>query len=148
VRHFWRSESDADEYAWESDAALAEAWWAEEPAKENDLSERPAHEYVEEQLLDRGSATFVEVVATIVASASDDDALAYVGAGLLEDAVRHERWARSHAAGIEQRARQDERFRQAVTAIWLGEGTDPEVLARLVPLGATDITKPRPEAAG
>ncbi len=145
VKHVWRSYLyPEEEFLWESDEDLAAAWWTEKPDENSDsLSNWAAHDYVED-ILERGSDALPEIIHAIVAAARDDDRLAYVGAGLLENTVTHRHWARKYLAEIERRARQDPRFRRAVGGIWLGEGTLPEVVERLVPLGATDITKPAP----
>lgn len=143
MRHHRRSYLYPEEqFVSESDEELAAAWWVEEPLTETECW--PAHDYLEDALK-QGSDDLLSMIAVIVA-APDDDRLGYVGAGLLEDAVTHWRWAKKYLPGVEDRARQDARFRRAVEGIWLGSRTLPEVVERLLPLGAKDITKPRPEA--
>ena len=143
MSHVWRSYLYPGEFIWESDEDLAAAWWSEEAASRSDVTDLPAHDYVEDQL-DQGADSLGGMVSALVAAAPDDDGVAYLGAGLLEDMVRHWRWARKYLPEVERRGRQDPRFRQAVGGVWLGEGTLPEVRDRLVPLGAIDITQPGP----
>lgn len=145
MRHAWRSYLYPGDFSWDSDEALAAAWWSEAAgSKAESLADLPAQDYVED-LLDQGSDLLTSLVHAIAAAAPDDDGLAYVGAGLVEDMVTHWRWATKYLPEVERRARQDPRFRQAVGGVWLGERTLPEVRNRLVPLGAIDITQPGPQ---
>src|SRR5687768_4829733 len=61
----------------------------------------------------------------------DDALLAYVAAGPLEDLLRS---AGQHFADrVEERARQDARFRRALTGVW-GRSEQPQLWKRLTPL--------------
>ena len=70
------------------------------------------------------------VVLALVTMA-DDESLGYIGAGPLESLVHH--FGAQLVERIEERARQDPRFRICLGAVWLSEGgLPPEVQDRVV----------------
>jgi hypothetical protein len=70
-------------------------------------------------------------VMIALVEAADDESLAYVGAGPLEDLVR--RFGTDLILRIEKTARTNLKFRECLGSIWLSEGALPDwVLARVV----------------
>ena len=61
------------------------------------------------------------MVLALVATAPDEDALAYVGAGPLEDLVKAH--GDELVDELESEARQDPRFDAALRGVWLSTGT-------------------------
>ena len=145
--HRWRTPLYPGEWMWQTDAEVAHAWWSEEPTSDaRALSETPAHDYVDE-LLERGATGAVDLLQALVDAAPSEDALDYLGAGLVEDLVSQYRHGQAVVAEVERHARQDPRFARAVSAVWLGSGVPQEVRRRLARFGARDLTEgPNPSA--
>jgi hypothetical protein len=90
-----------------------------------------AWEKVEEALEAPAPEAF-EILLALVGTAPNDDALAAIGAGPLEDLLS---W---HAANfvdrVEESARRDPAFRKALASVWLSEAVPPDVRQRLTRL--------------
>ncbi len=82
--------------------------------------------------VERGGVEALELVAALLERAPDDDGVALVAAGPLEDLLH--RHGQELVDVVERRARQDCRFGQALGGVWLADGAlDPTARARLGP---------------
>lgn len=122
---------------------LVEGWWRHVRLAQGSRSERTRLEAGEDAFADagwygvyerveRGGVEAVQLVAALLGRAPDDDGVALVAAGPLEDLLH---WHGDDLVDeLERRARQDARFAQALGGVWLSdEVLHPEVTARLRP---------------
>jgi hypothetical protein len=125
----------------EARAQLAVAWWEYQRLSRGtrlqrvdlDRRERPdvssAHETLAE-VLEAGGDDALEMIAELIEVEPVDDRGATVGAGPLEELVHAH--GRALADRIEQWARQRPTFREALSHVWLEEGSfDATTYARL-----------------
>jgi hypothetical protein len=118
------------ERRWPSISALAQEWWVEEPFRHLDPQpELPAHGCVDDMLHD-SHPECVALLVALVERAPDDDALASLGAGPLEDLISHYRHGPRWLDAVEAAARRDPRFATAVRGMWLGADVSIEVRRR------------------
>lgn len=133
---------DGERHSWRSWAEFAEHWWtawsAGQPRAEDQRSPAWDHLY---EITAHGRPEWLHALQALVDAAPDDDGLALVGAGPLEDLLSHDRGDdRRHvefADELERRARQQPRWRAAVAGLWLGDDVPLEVRRRLMRCGAT-----------
>jgi hypothetical protein len=122
-------------------ADLASAWWKYQRLARGGRAERKALEMGEPadavaaaravyELVDQGGGQAVALVSALVDGAETDDDLGRVGAGPLEDLlVRH---GASLVDELDDLARRDPRFAQAMSGVWWSAATaGPEVTAKL-----------------
>lgn len=71
----------------------------------------------------------VELLVSLADAAPDDDAVAYLGAGPVEDLIRLH--GQELVEEIDEAARRNERFRLALRSVWYDTATDPSLVTRL-----------------
>lgn len=128
---------DGHERIWDSVAALAADWIADQ--REGRIGD--AYEFFDAVCGDAGHGVVEALIALSEAADGDEDLLGQVGAGPLEDLVSHSGNGSRVLAEVDRAARQSPSFRAALRSVWLGEGIPQPVKARLVELGAQDITR-------
>jgi hypothetical protein len=120
---------------WPSVGALAAQYWADH-GRDSEASYGPAQHFVND-LADAGDPAVMGVLQALVDSAASDGELDYVGAGPLEDLLSHSGHGAAFVDEVERRARQDRRFRVAVSGLWLNTDVPEDVRTRLAVYGAT-----------
>lgn len=126
---------------WTSWSSFAQSYWAEVGHEGEDA---PATDL----LFDCSEALDLRwfyAMDAVVEVAADDDGLCFLGAGPLEDLLSHDRRDNRHAEVVPEvvsRVQGDERWRKALSCVWLGEGVPSEFRQRLSALGAKDLTAP------
>jgi len=119
---------------WASLGEMATRYWLDH-AGHDDASFRPAQAFVGE-FIEVGDPASVDVIQALVDAAPTDADLAFVGAGPLEDLMSHHRHGVTFVDEVERHARQDPRFRIAISGLWLAEGVPESVRSRLGAFGA------------
>lgn len=122
---------------------LVAGWWEHARLAQGSREERKRLEAGEEALADagwdgvhervqRGGVEAVELVAALLRRAPDEDGVALVAAGPLEDLLH---WHGDELVDqVARLAGQDPRFARALAGVWLSEGAlTAQVTARLAP---------------
>jgi len=116
-------------------AELVAAYWTYQALRRGDRAQRRASEnwfWAWEEIRDVVAANplkGVALIAGLVDAAPDREALANVGAGPLEDLINQHSAAVVEA--VEDQARRDARFREALTFVTLSAQISPGVVERL-----------------
>lgn len=120
------------------DEDIAVGYWAEFVARRGTRAERRAAETsratatpaVDDRVF-TGADDVVDLLCLIADRAPDptDEALAYLGAGPIEDLIA--RHAARFIDEIDGAARTSERFRRALQSTWFSESIDPSIARRL-----------------
>jgi hypothetical protein len=122
---------------------LVAGWWEHARLAQGSRQQRKSLEtgdalfadagwYGVDERVERGGVQALELVAALLEHAPDDDGIALVAAGPLEDLLH--RHGQELVDEIERWARQDPRFGQALAGVWLADGAlDPTARARLRP---------------
>jgi hypothetical protein len=126
---------DQPDVVWDSVLDLAESYWAED-----DGTLGPAHDFVQEQMFG-GTDLAIEVLNSLVATASSAEQVVFVGCGPMEDLMSHGGNGGRFLDSLERHAKADERFGLAASSMWLGANIPGDVRRRLVALGATDVSR-------
>jgi hypothetical protein len=87
-----------------------------------------AWEEVDEAALD-ASPGIVDFLVALAKAAPNDDALAYLGAGPLEDLIR--RHGAEFVDAIDRAAQTSESFQVALRCVWYGADTNESIVTRL-----------------
>jgi hypothetical protein len=120
---------------WPSVAAMAAQYWVDH-GRDGEASYGPSQHFVND-LADAGDPAVMGVLQALVDSAPSDEELDFVGAGPLEDLLSHSGHGAAFVDEVERRARQDRRFRVAVSGLWLNGDVPDDVRTRLAVYGAT-----------
>lgn len=75
----------------------------------------------------------VDLLVALAEAATDDQALAYLGAGPVEDLIRLH--GAQYLEAIDHAARTNKSFRTALRCVWYGDDVDPVLVARLQRFG-------------
>ncbi|HKC27056.1 MAG TPA: hypothetical protein VKB75_03500 [Jatrophihabitans sp.] len=90
----------------------------------------------------------LDVIQALVDTADNDCELISVGSGPLETVLSHSGHGEALVDMVERRARQEPRFRKALSGVWLGDDVPRHVRHRLAKLGAADLVDGRPHQPG
>lgn len=132
-------------------SVAVEGWWEFQHLSRGSREQRkaleggsPASAWAGVRAIDEfilgGGPTACEVVAALVGGAKDDDEVALVGAGPLEDLLHTH--GEALVDDVDRFARQDSRFRRALSAVWLGNGLSDATTERLARLGGSLSSEP------
>ncbi|MFG1927735.1 DUF6869 domain-containing protein [Cryptosporangium sp. NPDC048952] len=121
---------------WQSPDAFAEAWMAER--RSDDLG--PTWTFLWHACADVQPGVVTVVIALAKAAADDRQLLSEIGAGPLEDLIRHAGNNHELLDEIERAARQEPAFRDALASMWLSSDVPGHVRQRLVPFGVADLS--------
>jgi hypothetical protein len=146
-----RWDDDGEAHEWPSVAAWAEQWWAERRAgvaaqdrPVDPAGSTPATDYLEQLTYDRTrSRDLVDLVVALSELAATEEDRSYLGAGDIESVLVHEGGA-DLLDHVELRARQNPRFAEVLTYVWVGDGVGEPMRSRLLALGAIDLSGPLP----
>lgn len=106
-----------------ADRLAADEWWW-------------AYEAVANAVASGGSEAVELIVALADGAGEDEDALASLGAGPIEDLLRHEGPPSPETAdALDAAARQNAAVRYAVRCVWWSDDDDPEMVARFTRFG-------------
>ena len=125
--------------AWDSLDELASAYWEEQRHTRTPRDGSVPGWACVAGLVDAGVPESVDVIQALVDAATEEE-LPALGAGPLEQLLRHSGHGARFVAEIENRAVEQPRWRAALAGVWLGRDVPPEVRARLVRFGAQDIS--------
>jgi hypothetical protein len=130
------AEFDEPGRSWPSVRSWADEWVAEKRAERHG----DASEFLEDAC-EYAVPGVVDALAVLADVASlDADMLGLVGAGPLEDLLSHSGNGARVLGEVERAARQGRAFRAALRSVWLGGDVPEKVRARLVELGASDVS--------
>lgn len=124
---------------WKSAEIWAQAWLTESRSE----STGPAESFIDEMTW-HPSKGVVALLVALANTAANPEELTWVGAGPIEDLLSHNGHGARFIAQVEAAAIADTAFRTAVTHMWVGHRVEADVRARLVTLGARDLTRKDP----
>jgi hypothetical protein len=132
---------DDCEVVWVAVADLARDWWTDCAMRNKGEWQTNAPNLVGDLIRD-GHPASLDVIQSLVDLAETDDELDFVGASPLEDLLSHNGHGLAFVDEVERRARQQPRFRKAVTGVWLGMDVPEVVRTRLAVFGAETVGEP------
>jgi hypothetical protein len=131
-------DGDETERTWLTVTDLALEWWADSvPRTGGKRGWRTAAHPAVNDLLEQGDPAVLTVIDALINEAASDEELDYVGASALEDLLCHYGHAAAFVDAVERRARQQARFKLALSGVWLSREVSEDVRQRLGALGAT-----------
>jgi hypothetical protein len=133
---------DESERTWSTVTDLAREWWADSVPRTGGRGgwRTAAHPAVNE-LLEQGDPAILTVIDALIDAATSDEELTYVGASALEDLLSHYGHSAAFVNDVERRARQQPRFKLALSGVWLSRGVSEDIRHRLGALGATVLAR-------
>jgi hypothetical protein len=138
-------------HAWSSvDPWVADWWAAQRESRAASIAEQagqagvrwpdsPAQEFLTDMWLDRDPRIVAFVEALAEAAESDQD-FSDLGAGEIESVLCDDDTGRAFIDEAERAARRSPDFARTLTWMWVGGDVEPSLRARLLALGAIDLT--------